>query len=349
MDMITSKKPASIYDVAKLAGVSPSTVSRYLNRSTYVSDEKSYSIEKAIQKSGYKVTYKTKGPIKGRSMTIGVLLQNADSPFMIGILKDLEACLSSRGYSLVIATGHWKRRLEKHALDYFFKSHVDGVIIVSGDLSDEELIEYSLHTPIVAVGYNKIKANNILTIEFDNVLGGYLATLHLLQQGHVNIAHIKGLCTQPDGQRRYEGYRRALKDRGIPVNSRLIKQGDFSSEQGYQKTIELLDSKVYFSAIFAANDQTAYGAIKALHDRGVRVPEDVSVIGFDDLQTSSYFTPALTTLRQPIEELGSVCAEAIFKMLSGEEHQVRVPPIDLIVRESTSSIFDVYKNINHNR
>jgi len=132
------------------------------------------------------------------------------------------------------------------------------------------------------------------------------------------------------------------------VNSRLVKQGDFSSEQGYQKTVELLDSKVHFTAIFAANDQTAYGAIKALHDRGLRVPQDVSVIGFDDLQTSSYFTPALTTLRQPIEELGSVCADAIFNMLSGEDHAVRVPPIDLIVRESTSSIFDVYKHLNHN-
>ena len=166
-----------------------------------------------------------------------------------------------------------------------------------------------------------------------------MATLHLMQQGHVNIAHIKGLLNQPDAVARFVGYKNALQEAGIKVMPKLVKQGDFSSESGYQKTVELLESKVHFSALFAANDQTAYGAIKALHDHGVRVPEDVSVIGFDDLPTSQYFTPALTTLRQPIEEVGAICAESILNLLSGERHEVRLPPIDLIVRQSTVSKF----------
>ena len=104
-------------------------------------------------------------------------------------------------------------------------------------------------------------------------------------------------------------------------------------------TVELIESKVHFSALFAANDQTAYGAIKALTDHGYKVPEDVSVVGFDDLPVSQYFTPALTTLRQPIEEIGALCARSMLNLLSGERHEVRLPPIDLIVRQSTKSIY----------
>ncbi|MFA0350629.1 substrate-binding domain-containing protein, partial [Vibrio sp. 10N.222.55.C6] len=117
--------------------------------------------------------------------------------------------------------------------------------------------------PVVAVGYDIID-DNIRTINIDNVLGGYMATLHLLQQGHVNIAHIKGLSSQPDAGNRFEGYKKALQEAGIKVMPKLVKQGDFSSESGYEKTVELIESKVHFSALFAANDQTAYGAIKAL-------------------------------------------------------------------------------------
>lgn len=336
--MTKTKNFPSIYDVARAAGVSPSTVSRYLNRTTFVSDEKSANIERAIVETGYKPSYKVNTEKKGRTMTIGVLVQHPDSPYNVRILNDLEYSLKARGYSLVIATGHWQRKLEKHSLEYLAKSGVDGVIIVAGDISDEDIIAYAKHTPVVAVGY-EVEGKNVCSISFDNVLGGYIATLHLLQQGHVNIAHIKGLHTQPDTHARYEGYKKALSEAGINVNQKLVKQGNFSSEQGYEKTVELIKSKDYFSAIFAANDQTAYGAIKALTENGYKVPEDVSVIGFDDLPTSTFFTPSLTTLRQPIEELGKVCGDTILKMLNLEELDVRVPPIDLVVRQSTLSLF----------
>lgn len=335
-----NKSAPSIYDVAKLAGVSPSTVSRYLNRTTYVSDEKSTNIEKAIQQSGYKPPYQARRERQGRSMTIGVLVQHPDSPYTTRLLNDLEKSLNERGYSLLIATGHWKRNLEMHALDYLARSNVDGVIVVSGTLTSDEIAQYARQTPVVAVGYQDINSDDVSTIELDNVLGGYMATLHLLQLGHMNIAHIKGKQCQPDGVARFEGYKKALSEAGIPVNANLVKEGNFSAEEGYQKTVELIEAKTHFTAIFAANDQTAYGAIKALHDNGLKVPQDVSVIGFDDLPTSHYFTPALTTLRQPMEELGVACAETILTMLNGGKMTVRIPPINLSVRQSTRSIFE---------
>lgn len=336
--MKKTKKATSIYDVARLAKVSPSTVSRFLNRTTFVSDDKSKQIEKAIKSLGYKPNYQMNQGNNTRSMTIGVLVQNPESPHTSRVLNDMEKVLIAQGYSLVIATGHWQKTLESHALEYLAKSNVDGVIIITGSLSEEQILEYAKRIPVVAVGYS-FTGENVRTINVDNVLGGYMATLHLMQQGHVNIAHVKGLLNQPDAVARFVGYKKALQEAGVKVLPKLIKQGDFSSESGYQRTVELIESKVHFSALFAANDQTAYGAIKALHDHGIRVPEDVSVIGFDDLPTSQYFTPALTTMRQPIEEIGAVCAESILNLLSGEKHEVRLPPIDLIVRQSTISKF----------
>ena len=332
------KKAPTVYDVAKLAGVSPSTVSRFLNRTTYVAEEKSHKIEQAITTLGYKPNFQMQQDKSRRSMTIGVLVQHPDSPYTSSILNDMERVLLAQGYSLVLATGHWQNKLEMHALEYLMKCSVDGLIIVTGSLSEQMILKTAESIPVVAVGYN-IEGENIRSLNLDNVMGGYIATLHLLQLGHMNIAHIKGLESQPDSRARLKGYKKALLEANIKPNPKLIKQGDFRSETGYKMTVELIESKVHFSALFAANDQTAYGAIKALTDHGYKVPEDVSVIGFDDLAVSQYFTPALTTLRQPIEEIGALCARSMLNLLSGERHEVRLPPIDLIVRQSTKSIY----------
>lgn len=336
--MTKKKKAPTVYDVARLAGVSPSTVSRFLNRTTFVSSDKSDNIERAISTLGYKPNFDMRQSLNRRSRTIGVLIQHPDSPYTSRILNDMEKYLIEQGYSLVIASGHWRNKLEVHALEYLLKSNVDGIIVVTGNLGTDKILETAKSVPVVTVGYD-VEGDNVRSLNLDNILGGYIATLHLLQQGHVNIAHIKGLATQPDSGARLLGYKKALQEADIKPSSKLIKQGDFSSEMGYEKTLELLDSKVHFSAIFAANDQTAYGAIKALTDRGLTVPDDVSVIGFDDLPTSKYFTPGLTTLRQPIEEMGTVCAQSILELLADKRSDTRLPPIDLILRQSTKSIY----------
>lgn len=336
--MKKKKKSATVYDVARLAGVSPSTVSRFLNRTTYVSDSKSQRIEDAVKKTGYKPAFHMQQDLSRRSMTIGVLVQHPDSPYTATILNDMEKTLISKGYSLVMASGHWQNKLETHALEYLIKSNVDGIIIITGNLKKECILSTAKSIPVITVGYD-VQGENICSLNLDNVMGGYIATLHLLQQGHKNIVHIKGLSSQPDAGARFKGYKKALEEANIPVNPKLVKQGDFGMDLGYNATKELIDSNIYFSAIFAANDLTAYGAIKALHDNGLKVPQDVSVVGFDDLSTSKYFTPALTTLRQPIEEIGTVCANSILSLVVKGQFEARMPPIDLIVRQSTSSIF----------
>lgn len=336
--MRKKKETATVYDVAKLAGVSPATVSRFLNRTTFVSDEKSHKIEDAINALDYKPVYQPASSNNRRSMIIGALVQHPDSPFTSQILNDMEKVLISQGYQLTIASGHWDKKLETYALTSLEQQNVDGVIVVTGNLTNNQLIEFSNKIPVVAFGYD-INAKQIQCINIDNELAGYMATLHLLQLGHSNIGHIKGLASQPDSLHRFEGYKRALKEAGLRPNQRLIKQGDFSSAVAYQQTVEMLnDEKAKVTAIFAANDLSAYGVIKAIHDHGLKVPDDISVIGFDDLPTSKYFTPGLTTLRQPIEEIGTVSANSILNFLSGDRHEDRLPPIDLIVRQSTKPL-----------
>jgi len=321
----------TIQDLAKIAKVSPATVSRFLNRTHLVSAEKSQNIEAAIKYLNYQVTINP----QHRSMTIGVLVQDPDSPYTSQVLMDMEKALMQQGYQLAVASGHWDPQLQTHALQYLQRLNVDGVIIISGNLTEEQIVHFAQSTPVTALGYD-IQAHQVQSINIDNELAGYIATLHLLQAGHINIAHIKGPDSQPDSVRRYQGYQRALREVGIQLDTLLIKEGDFSSEKAYELTNELLnDHKSEITAIFAANDLTAYGVIRAIHDNGFKVPDDVSVVGFDDLPTSEYFTPGLTTLRQPIKELGQTTARSILNLIHGILPDHRLPPIELIVRNST--------------
>lgn len=330
-----NKAPAA-YEVAKLANVSPSTVSRYFNRTSYVSIDKTEKIEDAIRSLGYKPQVYVDKLAKTRSMTIGVLVQNPDSPYTSSILIDMEKVLAEHGYSLLMSVNSWQEKLVSYSLDYLLKSDVDAIIIISGNVDKALIFKCAEKIPVVAVGYN-IVGDNIQSIALDNTMGGYMATLHLIQLGHMNIAHLKGLPNHEDAISRFHGYQKALDEAGIAFKKKLVLEGDFSIKTGYERTVELIQSQVYFSAIFAANDLTAYGAIKALHDHGYDVPDDISVIGFDDLPTSPYFTPSLTTLRQPLDEIGAISAQCILKLLCGEEERVRLPPISLIARESTKS------------
>ena len=338
MDKTNKTKAPTAYEVAKLANVSPSTVSRYFNRSSYVSNDKAEKIEDAIRLLGYRPQVDVDKLVKTRSLTIGVLVQNPDSPYTSSILIDIEKVLDEHGYSILMSVNSWQQRLVSHSLDYLLKSDVDAVIIISGNVDKKLIVKCAEKIPVVAVGYD-IEGDNIQSLALDNTLGGYLATLHLIQLGHVNIAHIKGLANHHDATSRFLGYKKALSEAGVAYKEKLVLEGDFGIRTGYDKTVELIQSGVYFSAIFAANDLTAFGAIKALHQHGFKVPEDVSVIGFDDLPMAPYFIPSLSTLRQPLDEIGAISVRCILKLLCGEVETVRLPPICLKARDSTKSLY----------
>lgn len=328
-----SQGPMTIELVAQEAGVSPSTVSRILNGTAVVSEAKKKSVEDAVAKLGYVPNPMARGLAGGRTFSVGVITQSMDSPFYGPALRGIEDALEPAGFSPLFVSGNWQATTEARCIDILLSRRVDGIIVLTGRLTDTALKACAKKVPVVVTG-RPLKANELFSLNFDNQEGGRLATLHLIAQGHRKIAFIAGDPQHPDAIQRLGGYKLALADAGIAFDPGLVVQGDYNEESGLQAALRLLDAKKGFTAIFAANDQMAVGAAHGLLRCGLRIPDDVSLVGFDDLSTSLYAFPPLTTVHQPAYELGQLAAEAMLTLLAGKKPQLQVPGPSLIIRES---------------
>jgi len=180
-----------------------------------------------------------------------------------------------------------------------------------------------------------LEGPNLRSIQLNQQDGGYLATRHLLDMGHTRIAHVTGVLERPDPMERMHGYTRAMQEAGITVDSALVVSGDFTSEGGSRAMEELLALDIPFTAVFCANDETALGARLALYQHGMHVPQDMSIVGFDDLPAAVYMTPPLTTVRQPVYKVGVYAAHTLLTMMGYPAETVQVPPLELVVRDTT--------------
>jgi LacI family transcriptional regulator len=322
--------------VAERAGVSPSTVSRILNGTAVVSDEKRAAVDEAIAKLGFVPNPVARGLAGGRTLSVGVVSQAIDSPFYGAALRGIEIELDAAGYSPLFMSGHWQAEAEARCIDVLRSRRVDGLIVLTGRLSDSALRSVARLLPVVVTG-RILKAPNLLSMDFDNREGARQATQHLIEQGHKRIAFIGGDPEHPDAVDRQQGYEAALQAAGLRADPTLILTGDFSELSGLVAVEQLLDTRTRFSAIFAANDQMACGAALGLHRRGRRVPDDVSLVGFDDLAGSVYMVPPLTTVHNPVQEIGQLAARAMLGLLAGDKPAIQVPAPRLIVRGSTRS------------
>ena len=320
--------------VAELAGVSSSTVSRILNGTARVSEDKQKAVDAAIARLGFMPNPVARGLAGGRTLSIGVVTQAIDSPFYGEGLRGIEAVLGAAGYMPLFASGHWTAADEKKCIDLLLSRRVDGMIVFTGRLPDEVLMQVARRVPTVVTG-RKMAGPGLFSLNFANDEGARIATRHLIDLGHRRIVHIAGARDHIDAHERKEGYRRALKEAGIPYDASLVLQGEFHESSGLKAVNHLIESRKDFSAIFAANDQTAYGAALGLYRRNLRVPEDVALVGFDDLAGSQYAIPPLTTIRQPVYQLGELAALSVLAMLRGETPTSELPLPELITREST--------------
>ena len=323
--------------VAKAAGVSPSTVSRILNGTATVSPEKREAIDEAIRTLGFRPNPVARGLAGGRTLSVGVLTQTINSPFYGEALRGIEDRLEVAGYIPIFVSGHWHEAEEHKAMEALMSRRADGLIVLAGRMSSEALEGYASQVPMVVVG-RELRTERIFSIAFDNFTGGLLATQHLVECGHRRIAFIAGDPLHKDALDREAGYRAALERAGIPFDPALVLAGDFTEAGGLMAVNRLLESGLSFSAIFAANDQTAIGAALGLYRRNVRVPDDVSLVGFDDLAGAKFSVPPLTTIRQSVYEIGAVAAAAMLAMLKGEAPAADLPPPELVARESTRRI-----------
>lgn len=328
-------KKLTIHDIAEKANVSISTVSRVLNKKGQVHEEKRQAVLRVIEEFDFKPNMFAQGLASGQSMTIGVLTQRISSPIydtiMLGILEGIEGS----GYLSLFADGNWDSSVEQTAILKFMERKVDGLIIIGGKLQPDFLLNVAGKVPLIIIGRD-ISALGNQCLRLDDFQGGYRATQYLIESGHRSIAHITGLLTHPDAAERHNGYLQALTNAGIEFSPDLVIDGDYTETSGLMAVEMLLMRGRVFSAIFAANDQMALGARLAFYRRGIRVPEDISIIGFDDQATSAYMTPPLTTVRFPAMDIGKTAGEALLHLIKGEAYTPPVFQPSLTIRESVS-------------
>jgi LacI family transcriptional regulator len=275
-----------------------------------------------------------RGLAGGRTLSIGVITQAIDSPFYGQAMRGIEEALAAAGYSALFVSGHWDADAEARCIEVLRSRRVDGIIVLTGRLSDAALRSCARALPVVVTG-RKLEAPGLYALNFDNVEGGRLATDHLLRLGHRRIAFISGDGDHPDAVARHRGYRAALEAAGVVYDPKMVVPGRYFEQSGLEALEKLFQTRRRFTAIFAANDQMAFGAMLGLHRRSLRVPQDISLVGFDDLPASAYALPPLSTVRQPVHEIGRLSAQAMLELLKGRAPSAIMPRPELIARESS--------------
>lgn len=331
----------TIYDVAKAAGVGVGTVSRVLNNSTRVSPETQEKVLSVIKELGFrrsKVARQLSTGVQHRN--IGAMLPYITPPSFVERLRGMQMALSHQDndFNLILYTVSEPDRQHEQLLTIVDQSTVDGLLITTLNISDEQR-DLLKQAGIPFVILSDVFTGDTNGISTDNVHGGYLATQHLLQLGHRRVAYVGDELTNnygiPTSDLRYKGYLSALAEYDIPVNADYVCLGMHGEETAYRLTRQLLTLPEPPTAIFAMSDIQAVGCIQAVRESGLRVPEDVSVIGFDDVQLSRYV--GLTTVRQHLEQSGYLGMQMLLDMLMtpGKVTPRRLPPLELVVRNTT--------------
>ena len=315
--------------------MSPSTVSRILNNTAKVSDAKKETVLRVIEETGFRPNLAARTLAGGRAMSIGVLTQYIDSPFYGEAIRGIEEVLASEDYTALFASGRGDRELEIERLNMLMERNIDGLIVLSSTLEDHELEALAKELPVVLTGRATLN-QKLTSIGFDNLGGGALALGHLSELGHEAIAVIDG-PDDPDAKLRMDGIQSECVQRGIYIDPKNIETGNFNELGGYQAMVRLLNKRTDFTAVIALNDQMAYGAMLAINEAGLTVPDDISLVGFDDLPHSAYTVPPLTTISQPVHTIGAMAASTVLAMSAGFEQAIdQAVGASIVVRQSTT-------------
>jgi LacI family transcriptional regulator len=332
---------ATIKEVSRLANVSMATVSRVLTGSAPVASATRERVLAAVRELGYTPNAFARSLATDRSGGIGVVVNDLGSLYFGAMLHGIEEVVEAAGMHLVVSGGHAKAASEKRAVDFLRQRRCDALILRVEETSDDDLIAWSQDkAPVVVVG-RSIAELGKCSVYLDNEMGGELATRYLVEQGHTRIAHVSGPLSLHDSRERLVGYRRALEAAGIVYDKRFVVEGNFLEEGGKQAMRRLLGRDLDFTAVFVGNDQMAAGALLALREAELEVPKDVSIVGYDDILIARYLYPALTTVRQPLREMGEAAARLALAALGKldfplEEVTRRFEP-SLVIRESVAS------------
>ena len=336
--MTSDEEPRiTITAIAREAGVSVPTVSRVVNGRADVAPETRQRVEDLLRRHGYRRRPATRA--RDRASLIDLVFNDLDSPWAVEIIRGVEDVAHISGVGTVISAIHRRSSATRQWLQNLRARASDGVILVTSHLDppvQAELRRLDVH--MVVIDPAGVPSLDVPTIGATNWAGGLSATEHLISLGHRRIGFVAGprllLCSRA----RHDGYRAGLEAAGLPLDEDLVFQGDFYHESGFTGGTELLKLADPPTAIFASSDQMAFGVYEAVRRRGLRVPDDVSVIGFDDLPEARWSSPPLTTIRQPLAEMGMLAARTVLRLAQGED--IESPRIelatDIVVRDSTA-------------
>jgi len=331
---------ATIYEVSELAGVSVATVSRVVNDSGRVSEKTRSKVLAAMQQLGYRPNSIAQALASNRSNCIGVLVSELHGPFYGAMLSAIEKTLRSAGKFVIFAAGHSDAAKEREGIRFLVSRNCDALILHVEALSDRYLVEHSTEAVPFVIVNRKVPGLANHCISLDNARGGYLATRLLLQLGHRNIAYISGPLGWGDARDRLAGHKQALNEFGLEFDAGLLYEGNYQESGGVQGLNRLLDKVVPFTAVVCANDEMAAGAMSVARDRGLNVPGDLSIVGFDNAPISRYLYPKLSTVDYPIADMSRMAAQWVLRNvyeIPGLEIQHVFEP-SLLARDSATRL-----------
>jgi DNA-binding LacI/PurR family transcriptional regulator len=333
--MTRRSSSVTIRDVAREAGVSVATISRYINQSARVSDDVAKRIDLAIATLNYVPHAAARHLATQRTRVIGLLLTNMYNDFFAPLVSGIEAVVQQEGYNLLVAT---HRADSQPDVQLPIGAHnTDGMIIFADSLKDDDIV--NLHRdgfPMILIHRSSPSDHQIPSVTIENKNATRRLVEHLITvHDRERILFVRGPVNQEDSQWREVGYSQALEAYGIPYDPDLVICGEFEREIAYQETKKVLANNLEFDAVFSGDDDSAIGVINALREAGYHIPEDISVAGFDDLRLSAFLTPPLTTVKAPTELVGRTAAKHLFDLLAGKEvDNVTLLPTEIVIRRS---------------
>ncbi|EMK3508089.1 substrate-binding domain-containing protein [Vibrio parahaemolyticus] len=329
---------ATMKDIAKLAGVSTSTVSHVINKTRFVSEEISERVNNAAKELNYYAPSALARSLKvNRTKTIGMLVTTSTNPFFGEVVKGVERSCYHKGYSLILCNTEGDNERMRQSINTLLQKRVDGLILMCSSLEGERIDVFERYPdiPVVVMDWGPMLFTSD-KIQDNSLRGGYLAAKYLIDCGHTEIGCITGPLIKHQAQMRYEGYKRAMNEAGLEFNANWIIESDFECEGGYQAFKKMAERGTLPSSIFVSNDMMAMGMINAANELGIKVPDDLSIIGYDDIHIAKFMSPSLTTIHQPKYRLGQAAVETLVRRLDDKSNEAQVVQLEptLVIRNS---------------
>lgn len=333
---------ATMKDIAKLAGVSTSTVSHVINKTRFVSEEISERVNNAAKELNYYAPSALARSLKvNRTKTFGMLVTTSTNPFFGEVVKGVERCCYQKGYSLILCNTEGDNERMRDSINTLLQKRVDGLILMCSSLEGEriEVFERYPDIPVVVMDWGPMLFASD-KIQDNSLRGGYLAAKYLIDCGHKEVGCITGPLIKHQAQMRYEGYKRAVVEAGLSFNANWIVESNFECEGGYQAFKKMVERGPLPSSIFVSNDMMAMGVLNAANELGIEVPEQLSIIGYDDIHIAKYMSPSLTTIHQPKHSLGQAAVETLLRKLNEKTQETQVVQLEptLVERKSVKSL-----------